>query len=227
VAETAVPIATLGVEDPQLCPSPRRPVATPGHGRRGPLPDDIAPEPDPRLSLELEPESRRFGDGAGQPARETGRLERDEERLRAPGEGGEPAKPVGDLGGGRAGSGRRTRRKVDHEDVHRAGGEEHPGDRQALVEGREAGPDDSLDAGSRLAGGRLGGLGRVVERLGRERRRGQRPDHPRSCSTPPRLEGRQSRRHVRGEAGHRTASIEQTFDIVNVISRAAGRVSRP
>ena len=44
----------------------------------------------------------------------------------------------------------------------------------------------------------------VIGRIGRQRRRGQRPDHLRSCSPPPRLERRQSRRDVRGEAGHRT-----------------------
>jgi hypothetical protein len=304
VAETAVPIATLGVEDPQLRPSSRRPVAAAGDRGFGPLADDVATQPDPRLPLELQPEPGRFGDRGRQTAGETGWLERDEERLGASGERGEATQPVGDLGGCRAGSGRRAWRKVDHEDVHRAGGEEHPRDRQALVEGlggeddepvetdatsggldrvegagevepgddravglglghepegerrgtrargagqrdaraprqalpgrsddrvegREAGPDDPLDTSPWLAGGRLGGLGRIVERLGREWRRGERPDHPRSCGTPPRLEGRQSRRDVRGEAGHRTASIEQTFDIVNVISRAAGRVSRP
>ena len=42
VAETAVPLATLGVEDPELCSSPRRPVAAAGDERLGPLADDVA-----------------------------------------------------------------------------------------------------------------------------------------------------------------------------------------
>ena len=46
-AETAVPLAALGVEDPELRPSPRRPVAAPGDERLGPLADDVAAEPDP------------------------------------------------------------------------------------------------------------------------------------------------------------------------------------
>jgi hypothetical protein len=185
--------------------------------------------------------------------------------------------------------------QIDHEDVDRPGGQEHPGDRQAFVEGlgreddqpvqadaasgsldrveragevqpgddraiglglgneperergrtrarctlqrdagvprqaepagtddrvqlRKPGPDDPLDASSRLIRGR-DELGWVVERLDRKRYRGQRPDHPRSCSPPPRLERRQSRRDVRGKAGHRTASIEHLFDIVNDVLR--------
>jgi hypothetical protein len=56
VAETTVPIATLGVEDPELCPSPRGSVAATGHERLGPLADDVPPEPDPALPVELEPE---------------------------------------------------------------------------------------------------------------------------------------------------------------------------
>ena len=290
MAETAVPIATLGVEDPQLRPSPRRSVAAARHDRLRPLADDVPTEPDPGLPLELEPEPGRFGDGGREPARQARWLEGDEERLGPAGERGETPQPVGDLGLARARVG--TCREVEDEDVDRASGEEHPRDRQALVEGlgheddepvepdaagggldriegagevepgddrairlglgdepegegrgarargtgqgdargpgeaqpgrpddrverREAGPDDPLDAGPRLARGSRSKLGWVIERLDREGCRGQRPDHPRSCSPPPRLERRQSRRDVRGETGHRTASIEQMFDIVN------------
>ena len=45
--ETRVPLAALGVEDPERRPSPRRPVAVVGHERLGPVSHDIAPEPDP------------------------------------------------------------------------------------------------------------------------------------------------------------------------------------
>ena len=288
MAETAVPIATLGVEDPELRPSARRPVPAPGDERLGPLADDVAAEPDPAAPPELEAEAGRFGDGGGQRRRQPGRLEGDEERLRPAGEAGQAAEPLGDLRLGRARD--RARRKIEDEDVDRAAGEEHAGDRQALVEGlgsqdhepvqtdaagggldriegpgkiqpgddraiglglgdepegerrgaggrgttegnaggtreparpddrvegRKAGPDDPLDAGSRLARGDGLSLSVVVGRLGRKRRRGQRSDHPRSCGAPSRLEGRQSSRHVRGEAGHRTPRLEQTFDIVN------------
>ena len=72
------------------------------------------------------------------------------------------------------------------------------------VERGEAGPDDPLDAARR----RLRRLVRLD--LGGQRRRRQRPDDPRSCRSPSRLEGRQSRRHIRGEGRHRQ-TIEQMF----------------
>jgi hypothetical protein len=59
-------------------------------------------------------------------------LEGDEERLGPAGESRQASEPVGDLRHG--GSRRGPRRQVDHEDVDRAGGQEHPGDRQPLVE---------------------------------------------------------------------------------------------
>ena len=284
MAETAVPIATLGVEDPELGSFPRRPVPAAGDDRLGPLPDDVPAEPDPGSPLQLEAKTGRLGDRGHEVRRQPGRLEGDEERLGPAGEPGQAAEAFGDLRGGRAGDG--PRRQVDHEDVDRATGEEHAGDRQAFikrlgredhepvepdaagsgldriecpgdvhpgddrtvglglgdesegegggagagspperdagvagqparpddrVEARKAGPDDPLDASSRLARGRGSELGWVVKRLGRERRRGQRSDHPRSCRAPSRLEGRQSSRHVRGEAGHRTARLEHLF----------------
>ena len=284
MAETAVPLATLGVQDPELRPSARRPVPAAGDERLRPLADDVPAEPDPAPPGELQPETGRFGHRRRQPGCQARWLEDDEERLGPAGEAGQATQPLGHLG--RGGAGVRARRQIDHEDVDRATGQEHPGDRQPLVErvgrqdhepvqadaaggrldrierpgeiqpgddravrlglghepegdgrgprrgraaqgdagrarqaarpedrieGREAGPDDPLDASSRLARGRRGGLGWVVERLGRERCRGQGPDHPRSCGTPSRLEGRQSSRHVRGEAGHRTSRLERLF----------------
>ncbi len=284
VAKTAVPLATIGVQDPELRSSARRPVAAPGDERLGSLADDVAPEPDPAASLELETEAGRFGDRGRERRRQARWLEDNEKRLRPTGEPRQATQPLGDHGRRRAGV--RAWREVDHEDVDRAPGEEHPGDRQALVEGlgsqddepveanaarggldrverpgeiepgddravglglgdepqgegrgagrrsaaeghargaretarpddriegRKAGPDDPLDASSRLARGRRSELGWVVGRLGRERRRGQRSDHPRSCGTPPRLERRESSRDVRGEAGHRTVRLEHPF----------------
>ena len=284
MAETAVPLATFGVQDPELRSPPRRPVAAAGDERLGPLADDVAAEPDPCPPGELQPQPGRFGDGGREAGRQPRRLEGDEERLRPTGEASQAAQPLGDLR--RRGAHGGPRREVDHEDVDRAPGEEYPGDRQALVEGvgsqddepvqadpagggldrverpgkiepgndrairlgfghetqgegrgagagcalerharaarqparpddrvegRKAGPDDPLDTGSRLACGRGSEFVLGVERLGRERRRGQRPDHPRSCGTPARLERRESSRDVRGEAGHRTLRLEHLF----------------
>jgi len=83
-----------------------------------------------------------------------------------------------------------------------AGAPGQPAGAEDRVERGEAGPDDPLDAGPRRLRGSLV--------LVRQRRRRQRPDDPRSCRSPARLEGRQSRRHIRGEGRHRQ-TIEQMF----------------
>jgi hypothetical protein len=119
------------------------------------------------------------------------------------------------------GEGRRSRRRRALQRDARAAGKTTGSDDR--IECRETGPDDPLDASSRLACGSRSELGWVVGRLDRQRRRGERPDHPGSCGTPPRLERRQSRRHVRGEARHRTASIEHLFDLVNRNSTSISR----
>jgi hypothetical protein len=272
-AEARIALATLGVEDPQLRPSPRRTEPVPGDGHLRLLADHVAPEPDPRPAGELETETGRFRNGGREAGGQAGRLEGDEQRLRPAGQRGQPAEPVRDLRGARARV--RARRQVDDEQVHRSAGEQRPGDREALVERvrgqddepveanatgdgldrvegagevqpgddravglglrgeaegerrlaragvttegdagaarqaaraedrverREAGPDDPLDG--------LAGRPRLLV-LGKRRRR-QRSDHPRSCRSPARLEGRQSRRHIRGEGRHHRI-LEQMF----------------
>jgi hypothetical protein len=132
VAETAVPLATLGVEDPELRPFPRRPVAAAGDERLGPLADDVSPEPDPGPPGELEAQSRGLRHRGRESRRQPRRLEGDEERLGPAGEPGQATEPLGDLGRRRARV--RAGREIEDEDVDRATGEEHPGDRQALVE---------------------------------------------------------------------------------------------
>jgi hypothetical protein len=159
VAETAVPLATLGVEDPELRPSPRRPVPAAGDERLGPLADDVPPEPDPGPPRQFQAQPGRFGDCGRQPRQQPRRLEGDEERLRSPGESGQPSQPLGDLGRRRAHGG--PGRQVDHEDVDRSTGEEHPGDREALVEGVRGQHDEPVEADA--AGG---GLDRI-ERPGK------------------------------------------------------------
>ena len=159
MAETAVPLATLGVEDPELRPSPRRPVAAAGDERLGPLADDVAPQPDPGAPAQLQPEPGRFGDGGREPGRQARRLEGDEERLRPTGKTRQATQPLGNLGQARARV--RTRREIDHEDVDRSTGEEHAGDRQALVE-RVRGQDDE-PVETDAAGGGLDRIERAGE----------------------------------------------------------------
>ncbi len=126
-AETAVPLATLGVEDPELRPSPRRPIPAAGDECLGPLADDVAAEPDPGPALELQPEPGRFRHCGREAGGQAGRLEDDEERLGPAGETGQTTQPLGDLAQGRPCV--RARREIDHEDVDRTPGKKHPGDR--------------------------------------------------------------------------------------------------
>jgi hypothetical protein len=284
-AEAGVALATVGVEDPELRPPPRRAEAVPGDHHLRPLADDVAAQADPATSGELQPEAGRFRDSIAEPAAQGGRLEEDEERGGPPGKRSETMETIGDAGGPR---GRLdARRQVDDEEVHRTAGEQAAGDRQALVEAVRGDDDEPLEADSashRLdrveapAGvqpgddraARLGlrdeakcegclaapalasksdarrarqpagtkdrierrepgrhdsvrraerrGLRQFLRQLLRQRRGRERTDdvpdlprHPGSCRTPARPEGRESRRHVRGEARHRTAIIEQMF----------------
>jgi len=144
VAEAAVPLATLGVEDPELRPSPRRPVPAAGDEHLGPLADDVPPEPDPGPPGQLETQPGRFGDGGRETRDQPRWLEGDEERLGPASEPGQATQPLGDLGRRRAGV--RAGRQVEDEDVDRAAGEEHPGDRQALVEGLGRQDDEPVEA---------------------------------------------------------------------------------
>jgi hypothetical protein len=138
-AQASVAFAALRVEDPERCPPPRRaePVAGDGHVRL--LADDIATEPDPRPAGKLQAQTGRFGDGRREAGSQAGRFEDDEEGLRAPGQGREPAETVRDVSGGRAGI--RTRWQIDDEQIHRPTGNERAGDREALIE-RVRGQDD-------------------------------------------------------------------------------------
>ena len=137
-AEAGVALATVGVEDPEGGPPPRRAVAIAGDERLRPLPDDVAPEADPRSPGKLEADPGRLGDGGGKtpdrPAGEAGWLEDDEERLRPPGECRQPAEPIGDAGRAIRG-GQPAARQVQDEQVDRASGQQRATDGQALVEG--------------------------------------------------------------------------------------------
>ena len=132
--EAGVTLTALRVEDPERRPTPRRAVAVPGDQRLRSLADDVATEADPRATSELQAESGRSGHGTGQAAGEAGRLQHDEERLRASGEGGEAAEPVGEAGravrGGEAAAG-----QVQDEQIHRAPGEQRATDGQPFIEG--------------------------------------------------------------------------------------------
>ena len=60
--ETRVPLAALGVEDPERRPPTRRAVAVVGDERFGALADDVAAQADPRPAGQLEPDAGRLVD---------------------------------------------------------------------------------------------------------------------------------------------------------------------
>jgi hypothetical protein len=138
-AEAGVTLTALRVEDSELRPPARRAVPVAGDRHLRPLADDVAPESNPRSPGELETNAGRLGHGGRQAGSQTRRLEGDEERLGAAGEGGEAAQPIGDTGGGRATL--RSQRQIDDEEVDGPTDEQGAGDRQALVD-RLRGQDD-------------------------------------------------------------------------------------
>ena len=100
------------------------------------------------------------------------------------------------------------------------GGARHATRTEDRIEFREPGPDDLPD------------VGRARRRFEiRQRHRRERADdladdlaaplaQPlRSCRTPPRPKGRESRRHVSGESRHGPPIIEHLFDFVNAVDR--------
>ena len=150
--EAGVPLAALGVEDPER----RRPAgpagAVVGDERLGPLADDVPPKPDPRPADELEPDGGRLVDRRRETAAESRGIEDEQERLRPTRERGEPVEAIGDAGG-RVRPGEPAARQVEDEQVHGPSGEQRPGDRQPLVETRRRDHDEPLEPDS--AGDRL------------------------------------------------------------------------
>jgi hypothetical protein len=126
--ETGIPLAALGVEDPEGRPTPRRTVAVMRDECLRPLADDVAAQPDPRPARQLEPDAGRLGDRGRQPAIEPGGIEDQQQRLRAASERGESMEPVRDLRR-LVGPGQSTARQVQDEQVDRAAGKQAAGDR--------------------------------------------------------------------------------------------------
>lgn len=133
VGETRIPLAALGVEDPQDRPTPRWAVAVVGDERLGPLPDDIPAETDPRPPSQLEPDAGRLVDRGREAAGRPGRIEDQEQRLRSPGKGGESMEAIGDLRR-LVGLRQAAARQVDDEQVDRTAGQQAAGDAQTLVQ---------------------------------------------------------------------------------------------
>ena len=123
-----------------------------GHERLGTLADDIAAQADPRPAGQLEPDAGRFGDRGREAAGEPGRIEDEEQGLRAPGERGESVESIGDparLVGPR----QSTTGQVEDEHVDRSTGEQAAGDAQALVEAGRGDDDEPLEIDAVAPGG--------------------------------------------------------------------------
>lgn len=92
--EAGVAIASLRVEDPEVGPPPRRPVAAPLDRHLHPLPDDVPSQPDPAAAGEPQAKARRLVDRTADRGREAGRAEDDETRSVPPGERAEAVEAV-------------------------------------------------------------------------------------------------------------------------------------
>lgn len=95
-AQAGIPVAAVGVEDPELRPSPRRPEPASGDDHLRPLAGDIPSEPDPCPTDEIELESGRLAERLAEARWEVGRLEDDERRRGPAGERGESLESLGD-----------------------------------------------------------------------------------------------------------------------------------
>jgi hypothetical protein len=143
-SETRVPLAALGVEDPERRSTPRRAVAVVGHERLGPVADDVAPEPDPRPVRQLEPDTGRLGDRVRETTAESGRVEDQQQGLGAPRERGQSMQPVADACR-LVGPGQSTTGQVEDEQIDRPTGQQAPGDAEALVEAGRRDDDEPVE----------------------------------------------------------------------------------
>ena len=126
-AEAGVALPSLGIEDPERRPAPRRPDPALRDERLRPLPDDVPAEPDPGPALQLQPDAARLRDRRRHGRREVRRLEHHKRDPRPPGHRRQPAEPVRDAGHRRDPGG-----QVDDEEVDRPGRQEGTREREAL-----------------------------------------------------------------------------------------------
>jgi len=135
-AEAGVALATIRVEDPEGRPAARWAGPVPGDQHLRSLADHVSAEPDPRSASQLQPDAGRLADRAGETPGPGGirRFQDDEADPGAPGQGRQPAEPIGEAHLRRA---TRTfpgaRRQVDDQQVHRSTRQQRAGDREALV----------------------------------------------------------------------------------------------
>ena len=142
--ETDVPLAALGVEDPERRPAPRRAVAVVRDERLGSLPDDVAAEPDPRPASQLEPDAGRLAATAvarPPPSPGASRISSRVSARRASAASRWSRSPS--LPGCRPRQS--TARQVEDEQVDRPTGQQAARDRQPLIEAVRGDHDEPLE----------------------------------------------------------------------------------
>jgi hypothetical protein len=153
--EAGVPLAAIGVEDPEGRPPARRAGSVASHHHLRSLADDVTPEADPRLASELQPDTRGLADGACDAGAQVGWLEDRDRDLGPSGEGRQPAEPIGHAAA-LAAPPRDALRQVDDEQVHGPAGQQRAGDRDPLVHIGRGHDDEPL--GLHTAGDGLDGI---------------------------------------------------------------------
>jgi hypothetical protein len=131
--ETGIPLAALGIQDPQGRSTTRWAVAVVRHERLGALADDVPTQPDPRPSRQLEPDAGGLVDRGRQPPAEPGRIQDQQQGLRATGQGSHPVESIGDLRR-RVRLRQATTGQVQYEQIHGSARDQTAGDAQALIE---------------------------------------------------------------------------------------------
>ncbi len=123
--EAGVPVAAVGIDDPEVGAASGRTEPVAGDDHLGLLTDDVAAQPQPGATGQLEAEPDRFPERAGHRLGQARRLEDDEERARETRERREPMEPVRNARRAPTTPGRRSSRgeigrQIDQQQVDRA-----------------------------------------------------------------------------------------------------------
>ncbi len=130
--EAPVPRPALCVQDGQLGVPTGRAVPVAHHSGPAPLPDHVPAQPDPARAAQFEPQPARLVHGSRQSASQPVGRQHHEQRPRPPGQARQPPQPVPHP---RSGHRRApTLGQVQHQQVHRPGGEQRARQRQRLLE---------------------------------------------------------------------------------------------
>ncbi len=192
--------------------------------RLGALAHDVATQADPRPASQLEADAGRLIDRGREaigrlPATATapGRIEDQEQGLRASGECGESMESIGDLRG-RIGPGRSTAGEVQYEHVHRSTGEQAARDAEALAQAGRRDDDEPFE--SDAAGD---GLDRV------ETARQVQPGHDRARRLRLRRDPQRERRPAAGAVApdRDTGTAREAARAQDRIERSEPRVDDP